>query len=206
VISVNFVYLGSALGVLGGVFYLRDTLRGTTQPNRVTWLLWAVAPLLAAAVELHSGVGVRTLTTFVVGFMPLLVFIASFHNPAAQWRIGMLDYVCGALSVAGTVGWLVTRSGMFALVASIAADGLAALPTLLKSWTHPETESVSSYLGALANTTILLLTVQHWTSAEVAFPIYIVAISSVETALVGLKIGPRVRQARLVDPVEPSSV
>ena len=25
--------------------YLRDTLRGTTKPNRVTWLLWAVAPL-----------------------------------------------------------------------------------------------------------------------------------------------------------------
>jgi hypothetical protein len=196
VISVNFVYLGSALGVVGGAFYLRDTLRGTTQPNRVTWLLWAVAPLLAAAVEFNSGVGLRTLTTFVIGFMPLLVFVASFKNPAAVWKIGRLDYLCGALSVGGTIGWLVTRSGVVAIVAAIVADGLAAVPTLVKSWTNPETESVSSYLGALANSAILLLTVDHFTTAEVAFPIYIVCIAAVEVFLVGVKPGPRLRRAR----------
>lgn len=195
-ISVNFVYVGSALGVIGGIFYLRDTLRGTTQPNRVTWLLWAVAPLLAAAVEFHSGVGLRTLTTFVIGFMPLLVFIASFKNPGAVWKIGWLDYFCGALSVGGTVGWLLTRSGTVAIVAAIVADGLAALPTLVKSWTNPETESVSSYVGALANSAILLLTVDHFTTAQVAFPIYIVCIAAVEVFLVGAKPGPRLRRAQ----------
>jgi hypothetical protein len=195
VISVNFVYVGSALGVIGGAFYLRDTLRGTTQPNRMTWLLWAVAPLLAAAVEFHDGVGLRTLTTFVIGFMPLLVFIASFKNPGAVWKIGWLDYLCGALSVGGTIGWLVTRSGVVAIVAAIVADGLAALPTLVKSWTNPETESASSYVGALANAAILLLTVDHFTTAEVAFPIYIVCIAAVEVFLVGAKPGPRLRRA-----------
>jgi hypothetical protein len=195
-ISVNFVYLASGIGVLGGAFYLRDTLRGTTQPNRVTWLLWAVAPLLAAAVEFHEGVGLRTLTTFVVGFMPLLVFIASFHNPKAMWKIGKLDYACGVLSVAGTLGWLLTRSGVVAIVAAIAADGLAALPTVVKSWTNPESESVSSYLGALLNTGILLLTVDHWTTAQVAFPLYIVCIASVEVLLVGFRLGPRLRRSR----------
>jgi hypothetical protein len=195
-ISVNFVYLGSAIGVIGGSFYLRDTLRGTTQPNRVTWLLWAIAPLLAAAVEFHSGVGLRTLTTFVVGFMPLLVFIASFHNQSAVWKVGMLDYVCGLLSVGGTVGWLLTRSGVVAIVAAIVADGLAAVPTLVKSWTNPESESVSAYVGALLNSAILLLTVVHWTTAEVAFPLYIVCIAAVEVLLVGGKVGPRIRHTR----------
>jgi hypothetical protein len=195
-ISVNFVYLGSAIGVLGGAFYLRDTLRGTTQPNRVTWLLWAVAPLLAALVEFRSGVGLRTLTTFVVGFMPLLVFIASFHNPSAVWKIGWLDYACGALSVAGTAGWLVTQSGVVAIVAAIVADALAGLPTLIKSWNAPDSESVSSYLGALANSGILLLTVHHWTTAQVAFPLYIVCVASVEVILVGGRAGPRIRRAR----------
>jgi hypothetical protein len=195
VISVNFVFLGTGIGVLGGAFYLRDTLRGTTQPNRVTWLLWAVAPLLAAAVEFRSGVGLRTLTTFVVGFMPLLIFIASFHNPAAVWKIGRLDYLCGALSVAGTVGWLVTRSGTMAIVAAIVADGLAAVPTVVKSWTNPESETVTSYLGTLANSGILLLTVQRWTTAVVAFPIFIVCIASAEAFLVGAKPGPRLRRA-----------
>jgi hypothetical protein len=196
VINVNFVFLGAALGAVGTALYLRDTLRGTTQPNRVTWLLWAVAPLLAAAVEFNEGVGLRTLTTFMVGFMPVLVFIASFRSPGAVWRIRPLDYVCGALSVAGTMAWLLTRSGVVAIAAAIAADALAGLPTMLKSWSHPETETVWSYVGAVANAGILLLTVTHWTTDVVAFPLFIVCIASVQVVFVGLRPGPRLKGLR----------
>jgi hypothetical protein len=196
VINVNFVFLGAAIGALGSLAYMRDTLRGTTQPNRVTWLLWAIAPLLAAAVEFHSGVGLRTLTTFMIGFMPLLVFIASFHNPSAVWKIRRLDYVCGAMSLAGTAAWLVTQNGVVAIAAAIAADFLAGVPTLMKSWSHPESESVSSYVGAVINSGILLLTVVHWTTEVAAFPLFIVCVGSVQVLLVGGRVGPRLRHAR----------
>jgi hypothetical protein len=53
---------------------------------------------------------------------------------------------------------------------------------------------VSSYLGALINSTILLLTVDHWTTAEVAFPLYIVVLASVEVFLVWAEPGPRYRR------------
>ena len=165
-INVHFVYLGAGIGAIGTLVYARDTLRGTTQPNRVTWLLWAIAPLLASAVELRSGVGLRTLTTFMIGFMPLLVFIASFHNPAAVWKIRRLDYVCGAMSLVGTAAWLATQNGVVAIAAAIAADFLAGIPTMIKSWSHPESETVSSYIGAALNSGILLLTVDHWTTVS----------------------------------------
>jgi hypothetical protein len=196
VINVNFVFLGAAIGATGTSLYLRDTLRGTTQPNRVTWLLWAVAPLLAAAVEFRSGVGLRTLTTFMIGFMPLLVFAASFHNPKALWKIGTIDYVCGALSVGATIAWLLTQNSVVGISGAIAADFLAGIPTVMKSWTHPESETVTSYIGAVLNTGILLLTVTHWTTAVAAFPIFIVAMASVQSVLVGGKLGPRWREFR----------
>jgi hypothetical protein len=195
-INVHFVYLGAALGSVGSLMYVRDTLRGTTQPNRVTWLLWAFAPLLAFAVELHARVGLRALTTFVIGFMPLLVFIASFHNSAAVWKIRRLDYVCGAMSLAGTATWLVTRNGVVAIVAAIAADFLAGIPTLIKSWLHPESESAMSYVGAVLNAGILLLTVHHWTTEVAAFPLFIFISASVEVLLVGFRLGPHVRRSR----------
>ena len=205
-INVNWVYLGSAIGALGTAVYLRDTLRGTTKPNRVTWLLWAVAPLLAAAVELDEGVGLRTLPTFMIGFMPLLVFIASFHNPASVWRIRRIDYVCGVMSLVGTVAWLVTRNGVLAISAAIAADFMAGVPTLMKSWTHPETETVHTYLGAVASMVILLLTIEHWTFDVAAFPLFIACIASVEVVLVGLEPGPRWRARRGEQPLaEPAA-
>ena len=192
-ISVNWVYVGSAIGALGAAVYLRDTLRGTTKPNRVTWLLWAVAPLLAAVVELNEGVGLRALPTFMVGFMPLLVFIGSFHNPASVWKIRRIDYACGAMSVVGTVTWLVTRNGILAISAAIAADFMAGVPTLTKSWTHPETETVHTYIGAVVSMLIVLLTIENWTFDVAAFPAFIVFMGSVEVVLVGLKPGPRWR-------------
>src|SRR5581483_5835501 len=100
-IDVHFVILGAVITAAGLVAYIRATLRGVTQPNRVTWLLWALAPLLAFAVEIHEGVGLQSLMTFTVGFGPLLVFLASFRSAGAVWEIRPLDYVCGALSLGG---------------------------------------------------------------------------------------------------------
>jgi hypothetical protein len=196
VIDENWIYLGTAIGAAGAAVYLRDTLRGTTQPNRVTWLLWAVAPLLAAAVEFNEGAGLRALPTFMVGFMPLLIFIGSFHNSASVWKVRRMDYACGVVSVVGTIVWLVTRNGVLAISAAIAADFLAGIPTLMKSWTHPGSETVHSYIGAVISMVILLLTVDHWTFDVVAFPLFVACVASVESILIGLELGPRVHRVR----------
>ena len=67
-INPNFVFLGAAFSIIGALSYARDTIRGVTKPNRVSWLLWTIAPLLAFAVELRQGVGLQSVMTFAVGF------------------------------------------------------------------------------------------------------------------------------------------
>src|SRR5215204_1996352 len=101
--------------------------------------MWALAPLLAFAIELDAGVGLRSLMTFMVGFGPLLIFAASFAHRGSAWRLTRFDVICGALSFVGLVAWLVTREGRFALVLAIAADFLAGIPTGRKVWRSPET-------------------------------------------------------------------
>ena len=192
-IDVHFVILGALCTAVGSASYVVQTVRGRTQPNRVTWFRWAVAPLLAFAVEIQYGVGLRSLMTFMVGASPLAVFLASFVNRSAVWRVGPFDYLCGALSAAGTIGWLVTRTGLVALAASIAADLVAGIPTLVKAWRQPETEAPGAYIGATLNAGITLLTVRRVTAAEVAFPFYILVIGLVLVVLVAGRLGPRVR-------------
>jgi hypothetical protein len=194
VLDVHFVILGVAIGGFGTGLYLRDTWRGVTQPHRVTWLLWAGAPLLAFAVEIQAGVGLRSLMTFGLGVSPLLVVAASFHNPKAVWRPTRTDYLCGVLSLAGLVAWVVTQHGTVALVVSIGADALAAAPTIKKSWTNPETETAATYATGVVNAGITLLTIKTITTAEVAFPVYIFCLASLQTVLVGGR--PRLRERR----------
>ena len=49
-LDVHFVILGAAIGAVGQTLYVRDTVRGETQPNRVTWLLWAIVPVMVTAI------------------------------------------------------------------------------------------------------------------------------------------------------------
>lgn len=182
-IDPRFVILGALISLGAVSVYIRDTLRGHTQPNRVTWFLWALAPMLAFAAEMNAHVGLSALMTFTVGFNPMLVLLASFANPRASWRIGRFDYLCGALSLAGTAMWVITDNSNVALVAAILADALAALPTVRKAMTHPKSESRIIFLGGVANATIALLVVRQWDAAHVAFPIYILTLNLILTAI-----------------------
>jgi len=95
------VFLGVGLQFIGGLTYLIDTVKGKIKPNKISWLLWSIAPLIAFFAEIKQGVGVQAFTTFIVGFVPLLVFLASFVNKQAEWKLSRFDLVCGALSLAG---------------------------------------------------------------------------------------------------------
>jgi hypothetical protein len=203
VLDPHVVFVGAAIGLSGTLLYARDTLRGVTQPNRVTWLMWFIAPMLAFSDEIRQGVGLQSVMTFVIGIGPLIVLLASFANPNSVWKIGPFDVACGLASIAGLIIWLVTSNDTVALASFMAADALAGLPTLVKSYRAPETESVNTYLTSLINAALTLATVTVWTSAEIAFPIQILVFNAVLIALIAGRLGPRLRHEPRPAPIAP---
>jgi hypothetical protein len=183
-INEKFVLFGAVLNIIGSSGYAIDTLKGKTKPNRVTWLLWALAPLIAFSAEIKSGVGLKSLMTFMVGFGPLLVFIASFINRQSFWKISRLDIVCGVLSLLALILWAITGTGAVAILLSIAADLLAGVPTLIKSYKDPGSESYLVFLFGGISAAITLLTVKEWTLAIAGFPAYIFLICAVLFVLI----------------------
>lgn len=168
------VLFGAAVEVIGVIPYLRDTLHGVTKPNQVTWLLWSMAPLIAATAAFSDGVGWPVIPVLLAGLTPLVVFVASFAHSTAMWKLGTVDYICGALSVIALVIWKVTHRPDIAIFFSIVSDALATLPTLRKSWLYPETETPSAYLTTLIGALTGLLASQTWSVSECAFLIYLV--------------------------------
>jgi hypothetical protein len=192
-INQNFVILGAIIAAAGSLSYLIDTLKGKVKPNRVSFLLWSLAPLIAFFAEIKQGVGIQALMTFVVGFLPLTIFIASFVNKKAEWKLTGFDLICGALSIVGLVLWYITKSGNIAIIFSILADGLAALPTIVKSFNYPETESAWPYFASTISAILTLLTVKVWNLANIGFPLYIILITLVIFSLVQFKLGKQIR-------------
>ncbi len=185
----NFVIVGAIIGSIGGILYLLDTLKGKVKPNKVTFLLWSAAPLIAFAAEIGQGVGNQSLMTFYVGFIPVYFFVLSFFIQKAEWKITSFDLLCGALSVAGLIFWLVTKEGNIAIAAGLLADGLAALPTIVKSFKFPETENAWAYLAGAVNGGLTVLTIDSWTFAHWGFPIYILLVNLIIFVIVQSKVG-----------------
>lgn len=192
-INENFVYLAIVIGLVGGSSYLISTLRGKTKPNRVTWGIWALAPLIATYAAVQQGVGIQVATTFIAGFIPLLVFISSFVNKDAYWKISKFDIFCGVLALLGIVLWQITDEPNLAILMGIFADGLAALPTVVKAYKEPETESYSAYLGALIANIITLLTITVWEFQYYAFPLYLVILCSILFVLIKFELGGKIK-------------
>jgi len=58
------------------------------------------------------------------------------------------------------------------------SDGLAAVPTLVKAWTHPETETGIPYSTGLFNALTGFAAIPVWVFSQFAFPVYLVGINS----------------------------
>ena len=185
----NFVIIGTLIGAVGSLAYLIDTVKGKVKPNRVSFLLWSIAPFIAFAAQIKQGVGLESLMTFSTGFLPLTVFIATFVNKKAEWKLTKFDLICGALSIIGLILWLITKVGNVAIFFSIVADGLAAVPTIVKAYKYPDTEMAWPWLATVFGVVLTLLTLNEWTFANSAFIVYIFIADTMIFSLVQFKIG-----------------
>ncbi len=191
----NFIFIGMLIGAMGSVAYLINTVKGKVKPNRVTFLLWSVVPFIAFFAQIRQGVGLEALMTFSAGFLPLTVFIASFVNKQAEWKVTRFDLLCGILSVAGLVLWMITKVGNVAIFFSIVADGLAAIPTIVKAYRYPDTEIAWPWIATVAGVILTLLTISTITFANSGFIIYILVVNTLIFTFV---------QFRLVEKFQPN--
>ncbi|MCL5667380.1 MAG: hypothetical protein M1383_06445 [Patescibacteria group bacterium] len=173
------VIISALISLAGSFAYIRNTLKGKTKPNRVSWSLWALAPLIGtgAALSAHADIW-ATSRTFLAGLIPLMVLLASFLNPQSYWKITKFDMLCGVFSLLAIVVWVFINSSQLAILLAATGDGFAALPTLRKAWKYPETETGLTYAAGLIAVLLVLPSIPRWNIQNSAFQIYLLAINS----------------------------
>jgi len=183
VLPEDFAIVGAVIGSLGGFYYLYETIVGKNQPNRITWLLWGIFPMVIFVAQRAQGVEGLSWTSFVAGFTPLLIVAASFFNKLAYWKSEPRDYYLMAAAVAGIVLWAVTDNPNLAILFALLADMLAGIPTLIKAYRQPESESWIAYVISSFGFGISLLSVQTYDFENTGFVAYVFVINGVLAAL-----------------------
>jgi len=166
------VIISTLLLLWGGYAYFRDTLAGRTKPNRVSWFLWALAPLVsfsaAFSVDADIWASVRVL---VGGVVPAVIFLGSFVNRKSYWKLTWFDWFCGGLSLTALLFWQLASSPLIAVLLATAANTFASIPTFIKAWNFPETETRLTFITSFLSAVLIVPAIPVWNIANSAFQI-----------------------------------
>lgn len=172
------VILSIAISISGAIPYIRDTLSAKTKPNRVSWFMWAFAALVSAGAAISAGADLWiTSRVLIAGLIPLTVFLFSFVNKESYWKLTPFDFLCGILSLFAIIMWLFVDSPQVAVLLALAGDAVATLPTVIKGWKYPETETGYLYVASIISALLVLPAIPTWDIINSAFQIYLVVIT-----------------------------
>ncbi len=168
------VIIAAVIELFAFMPYIRGIISGEVKPNLVSWILWSLSPLLATIISFNAGVGWAVLLPGAMsGIGPMIIVTTALIKKGARWKITTFDYICGASSIIALILWLITGSTNLGLSFAILSDLLAAIPTLKKSWTHPETENYVIFLVTFFTKIAVFFVVKDWSFAELGFTIYL---------------------------------
>jgi len=137
------------LDVVSFVPYVIAVRRGTADPARVSWTIWAVEYAVLAVVQYARGGGAGD--WIAVGELAGCVTLAvlSWRRGGDGFGRGQAAILAGAL--AGVAAWPLAGPGL-AVVLTVAVEAAATGVTVVKVWRRPGSESLLSWwmFGAAA--------------------------------------------------------
>ncbi len=152
--------------------FIRGTIQGEVVPNRASWLVWFVQDVLLAASAIMAGVGPAAVMPVVWGLGAGAMLILSVTKGTPGAFTG-LEKACLVLSGLGLLLWATTGSPRLALVAGVSAACIGGLPTVVKAWVKPWTETMSGWSLLTLGTVFSSLAIREWTFDSGLLPIVI---------------------------------
>jgi hypothetical protein len=156
--------------------YVWATVRGHARPNAVTWLLWGLIPLIAAAAQAAESMRVAAMSVALAAG-PLVIAVVAVARVRAP-HVTCCSGVCARVAAAGVVLWQVTDDPLLAIACCIAADAAAAVPTLRKAWRDPASEYPAPYVLTVLSVLVTLLALDRLTVLAWAFPFWILTVNT----------------------------
>ncbi len=174
------VIVSAILMVTGGFAYFRDTLAGRTKPNRVSWFMWALAPLVSIGAAFSADADIwPSVRVIIGGVVPAFIFLASFANKNGYWKLTRFDLVCGGFSLVALIFWGAADSPLIAILLATTSNTLACIPTFIKAWNYPETETPLIYFTSFLSAVLIIPSISVWNIENSAFQISLMVSTGV---------------------------
>jgi hypothetical protein len=173
----------AALTAVCVVPYLRGIRLGNTQPQRMTWFVFATVSVIASVSQLLAGggAGVWLSAGSAIGFTA--VFAASIRSGVGGWA--RIDRVVLVIAALGVLASIVVSRPVVAIVAVVLAELVAVALTVRKAASDPASETLSTWVIDCAAGGVAIAAAERVSTVDLLYPIHhSVANAAVVAAIV----------------------
>jgi hypothetical protein len=179
-----FGVIAGVLALLAAIPYIRDTIKGETRPNRVTWLIWVILQTIALFAQISGGGRDSLLLTIGDLIASATILLLAFVKGESKWH--WIDRMALIGAGIGLILWYALNQPIVALAVTIFIDLCGAVPTLRKSFVDPDSETRSTWwivgIGAIFG----VLAVGKVDVTLLVYPIYLAVINLAVAAAIEL--------------------
>ncbi len=180
--------LTGIFGIVAGIFsfsaylfYIVAILKGETKPSRATWFIWAFIGIVLAVSYKASGAEDTIWVAVSEAIAPTIIaLLAIKYGTGGTEKIDIFAFVGSAFSL---FLWWYFGSPVVALVANLAMDFFAAIPTIKKSWHNPHQEDRFAWSLTQIGNLFNLFAIDKIIFAVIIYPAYTFVIDGIITGL-----------------------
>jgi len=183
-IKALFGILSSFFVLIGGIPYLKDIHQAKAHPHVLSWFGWAFITALGASAMLAEGSTWAVAILLANTLLCLSIAGYSIIKKVGVWSTGTYDYVFFGFGILGLILWQVLDMPVIALVFAILADLSFGLPTIIKTYKDPSTETPFVWATATISGLLSLFAVKSFAFHEAAYPLYLFIFDAIVLLLV----------------------
>jgi hypothetical protein len=181
--------LAAILAVIGNVSYLNDVFKGKVQPHPYTWFIWSIVSMTTFFGGLAKGAGIGALPTGVAEGFTIIIFLFSlkylFRGKVNHIR--KVDNYFLVICLLGLIPWALTKDPTISVVIVVLIDIVAFIPTLRKTWMHPQSEKPLLYEMNVARHILTLFSLQTYNIATTFHSIAMILTNTIMTVFIKKK-------------------
>lgn len=181
--------IAAILAFVGNISYLKDVLRDRVHPHPYTWFIWSIVSMTTFFGGLVKGAGIGALPTGVAEAFTIIIFLFSlkylFKKNAGH--IKKIDHYFLVIALVGLIPWALTKDPTISVIIVVLIDIVAFIPTLRKTWVHPESEQPLLYEMNVARHVLTLFSLGAYNIATTFHSIAMICTNTVMTVFIKRK-------------------
>jgi hypothetical protein len=146
------------LAIIGNVPYLFNVLTKKIKPHPYTWFIWSIVSMVTLFAQIQKGGGLAVIPTAAAEIFTIIIFILSIKYGFKD--IDKRDNIFLVIALLGLIPWAITKDPTISVIVVVCIDLVAFIPTLIKTYRQPESESSILFIANVLRHVITLYLVE----------------------------------------------